>query len=92
MKIVHWIIRIIVFVLILVLVLNNMQKVQFNFYGIYTWDLPLIILIFAAAIIGVFIGFAIWLVRIIELKSQIRNLKKDLEKSQNKPSISGMTE
>ena len=80
MKILRWIIRIIIFVLILVFVLNNMQKVQFNFYGIYTWDLPLIVPVFAALIIGIFIGFIIWIARLVELKFQLRGLKKELEK------------
>jgi len=78
MKIIHWIVRIIVALLIVVLALNNMQRVEFNFYGIYTWNFPLILLVFIMLALGILIGLIFGLVRHISLKSQIHTLKKEL--------------
>ena len=77
--IVRWIIRCVVFILILVLILNNLQKVQFNFYGIYTWNLPLIIIVLSAIAIGVIVGLIFGFIRSLELRSRIKLLHKDLE-------------
>ena len=81
-NIVKWVIRIAIFILILVLVLNNMQRVQFNFYGIYNWTLPLIVLSLIFLIVGILIGLIYGLFRSFELRSRIKLLKKDLETAQ----------
>lgn len=80
MKLIKLLPKIVIFLLLLVLVLNNMQKVEFNLYGIYIWNLPLIAIILIALILGALIGFSLKIIRLTELKLQIHNLKKDLEK------------
>jgi lipopolysaccharide assembly protein A len=80
MKLLKLLPKIIIFVLILILVLNNMQRVEFNLYGIYIWNLPLIVIILITFIIGIIIGFSLRIIKLAELKLQIHNLKKDLEK------------
>lgn len=80
-NIIKWIIRIAIFVLVLVLVLNNMQRVQFNFYGIYSWTLPLIVLALIFFIIGIVIGLVYSFIRSFELRSRIKLLRKDLEEA-----------
>jgi uncharacterized integral membrane protein len=81
-NILKWVIRFALFILVLVLILNNMQLVQFNFYGIYSWSLPLIVLAIIALIIGILIGITYGFVRSFELKSRIKLLRKDLEAAQ----------
>ena len=81
MKLLKLIPKIIIFLLLLVLVLNNMQKVEFNLYGVYIWNLPLIVIIMMALILGLLIGFSLRIIKLAELKLQIHNLKKDLEKT-----------
>lgn len=81
MKLIKLLPKIIILLLLLVLVLNNMQKVQFNLYGIYIWNLPLIVIILIALIIGAIIGFSLRLVKLTQLKLEIHSLKKQLEKS-----------
>ena len=56
LSILKWSFWFIIFILVLVLILNNWQPVQFNFYGIYSWTIPLIIMIFMAFVLGVLIG------------------------------------
>lgn len=80
-KIIRWIIRIVLFILVLVLILNNLQKVQFNFYGLYTWDLPLIALVAAFLLIGIIVGLIFGFMRSLELRSRIKLLKADLEEA-----------
>ena len=77
-------IRIILFVLLLVLAINNMQSTEFNFLGIYTLKLPLIIILAIFAFIGVAIGLLFGLVNTFSLKSQISKLEKQINKQENK--------
>lgn len=81
MKIIHilsWIIRIVLFVLIVVLILNNMGRVQFNFYGIYSWTTPLIVVCLIFFLLGIIIGVLFSSLRVVKLKFTIRALKKQL--------------
>ncbi len=80
MRIFKIIIRVIVFIFLLVLAINNMQIVEFNFLGVYTLKLPLIITLAIFAISGIFIGSLIGLISNLSLKKQISNLKKQLKK------------
>lgn len=85
MKIARWIVRIVLFILVLVLVLNNMQRVQFNFYGIYTWNMPLIVLGIAFLIVGLLIGILLGFIKTLELRSRIKLLTKDLDSARKAP-------
>ncbi|MBP9742275.1 MAG: LapA family protein [Burkholderiales bacterium] len=79
MKITRWIIRIILFILVLVLILDNRQPVEFNFYGIYhTAPLPLIVIGFAFLLIGLIIGMIYGFLRSLELKAKIKILQQEL--------------
>ena len=79
LSILKWSFWFIIFILVLVLILNKWQPVQFNFYGIYSWTIPLIIMIFMAFVLGVLIGVIYGIGRTLELKFRIKLLKKDLE-------------
>lgn len=80
MKVFKIIIRVVIFVLLLVLAINNMQVVEFNFLGIYTLKLPLIITLAIFGLGGLFIGSIIGLVNNLALKTQIGKLKKQVTK------------
>lgn len=80
MKVFKIIIRVVIFVLLLVLAINNMQVVEFNFLGIYTLKLPLIITLAIFGLGGLFIGSIIGLVNNLALKTQIGKLKKQITK------------
>ena len=79
LNILKWVFWFALFILVLVLILNNSQPVQFNFYGIYSWSLPLIIMVFSALIIGLLIGLIYGFTKNLELKLRIKLLKKDME-------------
>ncbi|MBX9866534.1 MAG: lipopolysaccharide assembly protein LapA domain-containing protein [Burkholderiales bacterium] len=82
MKIFQIILRVIVFIILLVLAINNMQSVEFNFLGIYTLKLPLIITLAIFALGGLLFGMLFGFMNNLNLKSQINKLKKQLTKQQ----------
>ena len=87
MRIFRIMLRIILFIILLVLALNNMQSVEFNFLGIYTLKLPLIITLAVFACGGLFIGMLFGLMNNLSLKSQLRQLRKQLETQQSAAKI-----
>lgn len=82
MKIFQIVLRVIVFIILLVLAINNMQTVAFNFLGIYTLQLPLIITLAIFALGGLLIGMLFGFVNNLSLKNQISKLKKQIAKQQ----------
>jgi uncharacterized integral membrane protein len=76
--ILRWVLRLILFLLLLVLVIDNIQAVQFNLFGIYFVKLPLILLAMLFLALGVLCGLSIGLVGRISLKAKIRSLEKDM--------------
>lgn len=80
MHILHWIVRIVLFVLVVVLILNNMGRVQFNFYGIYSWTLPLIVVCLVFLLLGIAIGVVFSILHAVKLKLKLRALQKQLDK------------
>ena len=82
MKIFQIILRVIVFIILLVLAINNMQSVEFNFLGVYTLKLPLIISLAIFALGGLLFGMLFGFMNNLNLKSQINKLKKQLTKQQ----------
>lgn len=83
MKILKLIINLVLFVLLLVLALDNKQVVTINFYDIYTFNLPLIIGIVMFVFIGFVIGILYNLTTIMRLKAQIFQLNRKIEKQEN---------
>jgi uncharacterized integral membrane protein len=59
-----------------------MQSVEFNFLGIYTLKLPLIITLAIFALGGLMLGMLFGFMNNLNLKSQINKLKKQLTKQQ----------
>ncbi|RTL12185.1 MAG: DUF1049 domain-containing protein [Neisseriaceae bacterium] len=86
MKIFKIILQVIIFVLLLVLAINNMQTVEFNFFSVYILKLPLIITLAIFAIGGLLIGLLYGFVNNLSLKSQISKLKKQIDKTEEKSS------
>jgi len=86
-KIFGIILNVILFILALVLVLDNIQPANFNFFGIYQFHLPLIVMLAIFLAIGILIGFLMCLLRRFELKSQLNSLKKEVEQLKKTSSV-----
>ncbi len=79
-KYLRYFIRIVLFILLLVLVLDNLQTVQLSIFGTYIIRLPLIVLVLSFMVIGILIGLIFNLSGRIELKNKLNTLQKTLDK------------
>ena len=62
MRVFHWSWRIILFVVLLGFALQNTETVQLRFYGLFTWQVPLIVLLLSFLLIGIALGlFVNWI-------------------------------
>ncbi len=78
-KYIKWTIKIIFFILILVLVLDNLQTVKFSIFNVYVLQLPLIVIVLIFLIMGIIFGLLLNFIKIIELKSKVFKLSKNNE-------------
>ena len=76
--------RIILFVLLLILAINNMQNVEVNILGIYSLKLPLIIILAIFTSCGILLGILFSLMSNISLKNQLNKLRRQLDKQEEK--------
>lgn len=81
MKIITWIIRIIVLLVLLWLALQNNQVVSFSIMDGLQFDLPLIVLLLVFFALGVLLGLLILLPKHLGLKWEARKLRKENEQN-----------
>lgn len=79
MKLIVWLIRIIVFILLLILALANTQGVTLNFFAGYTWTAPLILIGLAFFVVGLLVGLGSALPAIFRLRFENSRLKRELK-------------
>lgn len=82
MKVVRLIVNLLIFILLLVLALDNIQTVTINLYSLYTFQVPLIIAMVIFILMGVIIGILFNLGTNLKLRTQIYSLKRKLEKDE----------
>lgn len=80
-KIINWILRIVLFILLIILIIGNLATTTFNFFGIYTITLPLIIILLIFMVAGFLCGLLFSFYKSLELKARINMLEKELKKS-----------
>ena len=81
MKIITWMVRIIVLLILVWLALQNNQLVVFSLMDGLQFSLPLIVLLFAFIALGVLLGVLILLPKHWSLKWEARKLRKENEQS-----------
>lgn len=79
LKILGWVLKIALFIIILVLVLENMQYTDFNLFSIYHVKLPLIVLLLIFFVIGIILGLIFGILRGVASKSDVRRLEKEID-------------
>lgn len=77
-NILTWVFRLIILAFTLVLVLNNMQKVDLNLFNVYHINAPLILILFIFFIIGTVVGFIINMFRGFASRSSVKNIEAEL--------------
>ena len=79
MKIIQIGLRIIVFLILVVLAINNMQIVDLNFFGLYIFKAPLIITLAIFTLGGLAIGLLLGFLKNWTLRAQISALTKQVK-------------
>jgi putative membrane protein len=77
MKVARWIVGTVVFLLLLLLSLQNSDLVTVRFYHWFSWQAPLIFLLLIAFAGGAVAGLLAGLVRATRLKRQVMRLRRE---------------
>jgi len=78
MRLIAWVIRVLVFVLLLVLALANTQPAALHFLAGYVWEAPLILIGLAFFVVGLLAGLLSALPALFRLRMENGRLKRDL--------------
>ncbi|ACQ96953.1 hypothetical protein BPC006_I2981 [Burkholderia pseudomallei BPC006] len=87
MKFIVWLIRVLVFVLLLVLALANTQSATLNFLAGYNWQAPLILIGLAFFGVGLIAGLLSALPAIFRMRMENGRLKRDLRAVRENPAV-----
>jgi putative membrane protein len=87
MKFLVWLIRILVFVLLLVLALANTQMATLNFLAGYSWPAPLILIGLAFFVVGLLLGLLSSLPLLFRLRMENGRLRRDLRVVRDTPVV-----
>ncbi|MGH8781579.1 LapA family protein [Paraburkholderia sp.] len=87
MKFIVWLIRVLVFVLLLVLALSNTQTATLNFLAGYQWQAPLILIGLAFFVVGLLAGLVSSLPAVFRLQLENGRLKRDLRVAREAPVV-----
>jgi|SRR5579863_840520 len=87
MRFIVWLIRVLVFVLLLVLALANTQSATLNFLAGYAWQAPLILIGLAFFGVGLFAGLLSSFPAMIRLRLENGRLKRDLRVAREAPPV-----
>jgi len=87
MKFIVWLIRVLVFVLLLVLALSNTQPATLNFLAGYAWSAPLILIGLAFFVVGLLAGLVSSLPAMLRLRMENGRLKRELRVARETPVV-----
>jgi len=78
MKLITWVVRILVFVVLLVLALDNTQTATMNFPLGHPWSAPLILIGLAFFVVGLVVGLLSALPALFRMRLENGRVKRDL--------------
>jgi len=87
MKFIVWLIRVLVFVLLLVLALSNTQTATLNFLAGYAWSAPLILIGLAFFVVGLLAGLVSSMPAMVRLRMENGRLKRELRVAREAPVV-----
>ncbi|MGF6757178.1 LapA family protein [Paraburkholderia sp. GAS42] len=85
MKFIVWLIRVLVFVLLLVLAFANVQPATLNFLAGYSWQAPLILIGLAFFAVGLLAGLLSSMPAMFRLRLENGRLKRELRVARETP-------
>ncbi|MDR5772255.1 LapA family protein [Caballeronia sp. LP006] len=87
MKFIVWLIRVLVFVLLLVLALANRDPVTLNAPGGFQWQAPLILIGLAFFLVGLLAGLVSAVPKMLRLRMENGRLKRELRVARETPVV-----
>jgi len=79
MRIVVWVLRIIVFLVVLAFAIKNTERVPVHFFGNYAIDnVPLIIVMLVAFVLGLVLGLLVTLLSGMRKQRELNRLKREV--------------
>ena len=81
MKLIYLVIKIVIFLIFLLIALGNTQTVPFFYLPGQQLDLPLIVVLFGAFLIGAVFGVLAMFGRLLRLRSENNRLRREVAKS-----------
>jgi lipopolysaccharide assembly protein A len=87
MKFIVWLIRVLVFVLLLVLALANRDSATLHFLAGYEWSAPLILIGLAFFVVGLLAGLVSGLPAMLRLRMENGRLKRELRVARETPVV-----
>ncbi|BBU28132.1 membrane protein [Caballeronia pedi] len=87
MRFLVWLIRVLIFVLLLVLALANTQTATLNFLAGYAWTAPLILIGLAFFVVGLLAGLLSGVPAMIRLRMENGRLKRELRVARETPVV-----
>ena len=81
MKIISWIIKGVILLLLLIVAFLNTQNVQFTYLPEQSTQLPLIVIVFGGFVVGAVFGLFAMFGRLLRLRSENNRLRNEVQKS-----------
>jgi uncharacterized integral membrane protein len=79
MRAIAWIIRIVVFVLLLAFAIENTEPVVINLFLGYYLEAPLVLFLLGVLLIGVFLGMLMLVPNLIRKRRELAKLRRELQ-------------
>lgn len=90
MRALRWIVGLVLFLALLLLSLQNSAIVELRFYHWWSWQAPLVFIVFLSFALGVAVGLLNGAVRIVRLKREVARLRRDLWRPTTSPPTDGL--
>ncbi len=74
-----WVVKILIFVLVLGFALQNSQPVSLHYFFGYVWEAPLVVLLLTALLFGSLLGLLALLPTLFRLRRERAKLRKELD-------------
>jgi putative membrane protein len=83
MSAIRWVIGVPVFLFLLLFALQNSRAVPVQFYGWFSWQVPLVFLLLIAFALGAAAGLLAGVTRTVRLKRQLGRLRREHARQSN---------
>ncbi|HRL20977.1 MAG TPA: LapA family protein [Alcaligenes sp.] len=92
MRYLVWVLRLLVFLVVLLFALKNTEPVQVNFFAEHIiQDVPLIVVMLGAFILGLVMGLLIMVGAVMRRRREINRLRREMDRLQERLELSGQS-